>query len=42
MKDQVDKLSWAGLKAFQVNSDLTAREQEENVRRMKRGKAEFS
>ena len=41
MKDQVDKLSWAGLEAFQVNSDLTAREQDENVSRVKQGKAEF-
>jgi ATP-dependent DNA helicase RecQ len=41
MKDQVDKLSWAGLEAFQVNSELTAREQEENVKRVKQGKTEF-
>lgn len=41
MKDQVDKLSWAGLEAFQINSDLTAREQEENVKRVKQGKTEF-
>jgi ATP-dependent DNA helicase RecQ len=41
MKDQVDKLSSAGLEAFQVNSELTAREQEANVKRVKQGKAEF-
>src|SRR5689334_4858663 len=41
MKDQVDKLVRAGVEAVQVNSDLPAREQEENVKHVKQGKSEF-
>jgi ATP-dependent DNA helicase RecQ len=41
MKDQVDKLGRAGVEAVQVNSELPAGEQEENVKHVRQGKSEF-
>ena len=41
MKDQVDKLEEAGVDATQVNSALTAGEQQENLAQIKRRESEF-